>query len=104
MMGRSKLNLSCSAWFFPLVHDNDSMCDPWQKVDLYGAMTNIQEEDCPHCLPDCNRIIYQGQKLFKITAGKSEVRGTRKFLSVESIQMLNVKSNALFYGYVDLTN
>ena len=51
---------SCTPWYFPFVDKGYRMCDPWEKVEIFEAIENeVPEDACLHCLPDCNRVIYQ---------------------------------------------
>ena len=50
----------CTPWAFPFLDANHRMCDPWEKNYILTAMENeVPEDTCHHCLPDCNRVIYQ---------------------------------------------
>ncbi len=50
----------CTPWYFPSSEDNITLCDPWQSIDFLKYMvTNITDELCSYCVPDCSTTIYQ---------------------------------------------
>ena len=50
----------CTPWFFPFLDTNYRMCDPWEKMRIFETIQNeVPQDQCLHCLPDCNRVIYQ---------------------------------------------
>ncbi len=57
---QSKSNLSsCIPWYFVQTHDDTPFCDPWQArvfEDILGKV--LMQEDCPHCLADCETTTY----------------------------------------------
>ena len=51
--------VACSPWFFPSPVDTIQICTPNQTDDFLGFMSDILPKDeCSHCVPDCNRTIY----------------------------------------------
>lgn len=52
-------SIICTPWFFPFVDGDYAMCDPWDTYTiLLRMLDDIPEEQCSHCLPDCQRISY----------------------------------------------
>jgi hypothetical protein len=50
----------CTPWFLPFIDNKSSMCDPWQKFEIFEIIANqVPQNACSYCLPDCNRVIYQ---------------------------------------------
>ena len=50
----------CTPWYFPLNPTQASQpCDPWQTKDFLDAMNKIPDDQCNHCLPDCDTTIYK---------------------------------------------
>ena len=35
------------------------MCDPWAAIEFVNNMKNTPEENCYHCLPDCEITVYE---------------------------------------------
>ena len=43
-----------------LVADNSiGMCDPWETIEFVNKMKNTPDENCEHCLPDCEITVYE---------------------------------------------
>jgi hypothetical protein len=79
---------SCTPWYFPFVDEGFRMCDPWEKVDIFEAIENAVPQDaCLHCLPDCNRVIYQH------TISTQEFRGCdeKNFGMTEFCRLMSLK-------------
>ena len=53
------LNQTCSPWFFPTSDALASICNPWQAVEFEKYFVNVPDNECSHCLPDCNNVIYE---------------------------------------------
>ena len=42
------------------VSDNSiGMCDPWDTIEFVNNMKNTPDENCEHCLPDCEITLYE---------------------------------------------
>ena len=66
----------CTPWVFPFLDENHRMCDPWEKTKIFAAIENeVPQNACKHCLPDCNRVIYQAT----ISAQKFRVCDEKNF-------------------------
>ena len=53
-------NDTCLPWFLPSTNATITICDPWQAQKFLQVMvTEIPDELCIHCLPDCRNIIYE---------------------------------------------
>ena len=51
---------SCIPWYFPSSSDEITLCDPWESIKFLNYMiTDIPDEQCAHCLPDCSITIYE---------------------------------------------
>ena len=49
--------VSCTPWFLPQ-GTNTTACDPWQARNFMQIIHSIEEEECGHCLSDCEVTIY----------------------------------------------
>ena len=53
-------NTYCTPWYYPFRDAGHRVCDPWETETVSLNMSNqVPPNACKHCLPDCNRIIYQ---------------------------------------------
>ena len=49
----------CTPWFYPAPEKHVyNWCDPWEMEEFQDYMTKIPDEECSHCLPDCNSTDY----------------------------------------------
>lgn len=50
----------CTPWFYPPHPDesHQSWCDPWETERFQNLMTSVPDDECSHCLPDCNSTDY----------------------------------------------
>jgi hypothetical protein len=50
----------CIPWYFP-VDDTGStrMCDPWEAREFRKHVSNVPDDECEQCLPDCSGTIYK---------------------------------------------
>ncbi len=50
----------CTPWYFPFKNGSSTYCDPWKAKRFYDIMLSYEatEETCQHCLPDCQKTIY----------------------------------------------
>ena len=39
--------------------DSIEMCDPWDTIEFVNNMKNTPDENCEHCLPDCEITVYE---------------------------------------------
>jgi len=59
-VGNKKLD--CLPWFLPFVNSSTNVCDPWKKHSYLDTMKLLAgENECSHCLPDCQKDVYQLQ-------------------------------------------
>ena len=50
----------CTPWSFPFLDKGHEMCNQKSYADTLEAMqSEVPEDGCRHCLPDCERVIYQ---------------------------------------------
>jgi len=50
----------CQPWFFPVLNDSSTICDPWIANKFFQIMNNeISDSLCSHCLPDCSFTFYE---------------------------------------------
>ena len=49
----------CIPWYFPSADDEILICDPWQAVEFLDYFTDVPEEQCNYCLPDCSITLYE---------------------------------------------
>jgi len=54
------MNLSqpCSPWYFPIYEEVGTICDPWEAAEFNRYFNNLPGNQCSHCLPDCDTVIY----------------------------------------------
>lgn len=52
-------NEACIPWYFPPVSNQTKPCDPWSTKQFLDVMSRPPDNQCDHCLPDCETIIYQ---------------------------------------------
>ena len=59
-------NSKCTPWYYPFQDHGHKICDPWETESIVSFMSNqVPQNECEHCLPDCNRIIYQKSVTFQ---------------------------------------
>lgn len=51
-------NEICIPWYFPPVSNATKPCDPWSTKQFLQVMSRPPDNQCDHCLPDCETIIY----------------------------------------------
>ena len=50
----------CIPWYFPSSSDAITLCDPWETIQFLDYMiTNIPDDQCPQCKPDCQTTLYE---------------------------------------------
>jgi hypothetical protein len=50
----------CQPWFFPVLNDSSTICDPWISNKFFQLMNDeISDSLCSHCLPDCSFTFYE---------------------------------------------
>ena len=50
----------CTPWFYPVIDQYvTQMCDPWQTKEFQEWITSVPDNQCSHCLTDCESTIYQ---------------------------------------------
>ena len=50
---------ACTPWYFPFQDGTSRYCDPWQAKRFRDLMSSVEKENsCKHCLPDCQKTIY----------------------------------------------
>jgi hypothetical protein len=54
-----QLSVGCVPWYFPSADDSPIICDPWLAVELTDVMSNVPDEKCRRCLPDCRTTIFK---------------------------------------------
>ena len=60
---QNNYSYSCIPWFFPTPESTISICDPWESVAFSNLMlSNIPDETCSYCLPDCSSTMYTASK------------------------------------------
>jgi hypothetical protein len=50
---------SCIPWYFPSPDVSPIVCDPWQAAEMYQLMSNVPDQECQHCIPDCQTTIFK---------------------------------------------
>ena len=57
-MKKTYEQIGCMPWFLPQ-RKNISICGPWKTMKFSDLMAqNSSQDDCPNCLPDCEKIEY----------------------------------------------
>ena len=46
--------LGCLPWYLPS-NQNSTMCDPWSARNFSTMMGDVDDNQCDHCLPDCQQ-------------------------------------------------
>ena len=50
----------CTPWFYPVIDDYvTNMCDPWQTTEFQNWISSVPDQECSHCLTDCETTIYR---------------------------------------------
>ena len=49
----------CFPWYFPSHETYPLICDPWQAVEMLKIMSDVPNQQCKHCLPDCSSTIFK---------------------------------------------
>ena len=50
----------CTPWFYPVVDEYvTQLCDPWQTKKFQKWITSVPDNQCSHCLPDCETTMYR---------------------------------------------
>ena len=50
----------CTPWFYPVTDEYvTDMCDPWETTEFQKWMTSVPDQQCVHCLTDCEGTIYR---------------------------------------------
>ena len=58
----SNETIGCAPWFYPATDEEyTNVCDPWETIRFQKFMTNVPDDECKHCLPDCSDTIYQSR-------------------------------------------
>ena len=58
----SNETIGCAPWFYPATDEEyTNVCDPWETKRFQKYMTNVPDDECDHCLPDCTDTIYQSR-------------------------------------------
>jgi hypothetical protein len=58
----SNETFGCAPWFYPATDEEYSnVCDPWETKTFQDFMTNVPDQECSYCLPDCTDTIYQSR-------------------------------------------
>ena len=56
----NNVSYGCIPWYFPSSSDSISFCDPWETLTFLDIMvTDVPDEACAHCIPDCIATIYE---------------------------------------------
>lgn len=51
---------TCTPWYLPFVQEGHVLCDPWTTSTFEMYMrSGARQSRCSHCLPDCQRTVYQ---------------------------------------------
>ena len=62
MMKKSNQIIGCAPWFYPATDEQYTVvCDPWETKKFQSYMTNVPDEECAECLPDCTDTIYESR-------------------------------------------
>jgi len=56
---KNNASYACIPWYFPSSDFTITICDPWETIDFLKFMSNIPDDTCAHCLPDCSTTIYE---------------------------------------------
>ena len=55
-------SFGCAPWFYPSSDDvYSNVCDPWETKTFQTYVTNVPDNQCEECLPDCTDTIYQSR-------------------------------------------
>jgi hypothetical protein len=49
----------CIPWYLPTSEEHPKICNPWEAVEFVKIMSNVPQNKCQHCLPDCTLTIYK---------------------------------------------
>ena len=55
---KNNASYACIPWYFPSSEKTITVCDPWETNDFLKFMSNLPDDTCGHCLPDCSTTIY----------------------------------------------
>ena len=59
MLETKNITKSCSPWFLPTSEKFSTICGPWDAVEFEGYFSNVPDDKCKECLPDCDTVIYE---------------------------------------------
>ena len=52
----------CTPWYYPRTDDEfNKVCKPWEAKIFNEYMTNVPDNTCSECLPDCSSTIYSSR-------------------------------------------
>ena len=52
----------CAPWYYPADnHHYTKVCDPWDTKVFQCYLTNVPDNTCKHCLPDCTTTMYESK-------------------------------------------
>ena len=62
MRRNASVNAACTPWYYPRTNNEyTNICKPQEAKEFNKFMTNVPEDKCLECLPDCTSTIYSSR-------------------------------------------
>ena len=58
-LAKAATEINCIPWYFPRSNGSQTpSCDPWQTHQFRLEMGRVGQDQCRHCLADCEEVKY----------------------------------------------